>query len=185
MAWWLEDQIQRRQISPTIYVLLLIAGLLALFATIISVSNYTRSVKAFERLAFEFTEIQVAGGDDPTAELGFRFLNQSSMPIWLESYEFSLYADGERIGSSSSTYRGAGANDGEHLSDRSVRRELAAGESLDLEFTLHIYPPQMETITRARQDGALTWSVTAGFLIRLPTAQAIESVGFAATREEM
>ena len=186
MTGWLFDLVERRRLSLVIYVLFLIAGLIALVAILTSISNYTRSVLGRQGLAFEFAEIRIIEGDDPVADLEFRLHNEGTLPIWIESYEFGLYANGERIGGSSSTYRGAGANvdEREYLPDRTIQQNLPAGEQLDVPFTLHIYPSQMEKVREARQDGAVTWLVEAGFLIRLPTAHSNETVGFEDIIEE-
>ena len=88
----------------------------------------------------------------------------------VERYVFDLYVNGQRVGTSFSTYRGTDPSvDPQIYSEAAaINQILDSGGSLDLEFTLYIYSAQMEIIRRAQGSGPMSWHVRSKFTTFLP-----------------
>ena len=176
----------QRYLPAAIYTLLLLMGLLALAATILSITNYQRSMESVGGLSLEFTKLQIIDDDNPRAQLQFKLYNHAPMSVGIERYSFTLYANGERIGGSASTYRGTDPNvdQKEYEEATTIEQVISPDGHLDLDFTLYIYPAQMEIVREAQRAGPITWTVNAGFHVKSLYSRSIESIGLQATLEQ-
>ena len=182
----LEDTESGRRLPTIVYTLLLLVGLLALGATALSISNYTRSVEGVSGLLLEIADLKVIDDGNPRVQLHFRLHNRAPMLWGIERYNFTLYANGERVGGSSSTYRGTDptVSQGEYAEATTIEQVLPADEHIDLDFKLYVYYIQMDIVRRALADGPISWSVDAGFHVKSPYSRVIEPIGLDATFEE-
>ncbi len=153
------------------YILLILMALAATFALGTDVSNYIRSVKGARGLNLEITDLQVIDDENPRAHIRFRVQNGSPLEIEIERYRFELFLNGERISGSFSMYLGTDP-DGVDVDARweslSINQILTPGQGLDLEFTMYIYPTQMEIVRQAQRAGSMTWRASAEFTTMLP-----------------
>ena len=147
--------------------------LMALAATIAlrtDVNNYISSFKSLRGLKLDFTDLKVVDDENPRTLIRFKLKNKSPLEIEIEGYWFDLYLDGEIIGRSYSMYRGKNpkANPGVYAKALAIDQALGSGESLDLEFTLYIYPAKMEIVRKIRPTDPATWRVRSSFTVFLP-----------------
>jgi len=182
----LGDTESGRRLPTIVYTLLMLMGLFALGATALSISNYMRSVEGVSGLFLEITDLQVIDDDNPRVQLSFKLHNRAPMPWAIERYNFTLYANGERVGGSSSTYRGTDptVNQRAYIEATTIEQVLPADEHIDLDFELYVYYIQMDIVRRALADGPISWSVDAGFHVKSPYSRVVESIGLDATFEE-
>lgn len=174
------------RVSVAVSLLLILVGVAAVAGIVLNISNYGRSLESAGGLDLEFNEIVVSDDGNPRARLLFLLSNHSPIPLGIEQYGFTLYANGQRIGSSGSSYRGT-APDPNDTSTRDatfIRQVIPPDDHLDIEFTLYIYSTQMEIVRDAQREGPIAWSVTAGFQTRSSYSSRIETVGLDATHEE-
>ena len=153
------------------YVLLILMGLVAALVLGTDVSNYIRSVKGARGLNLEITGLQVIDDDNPRAYIRFRVQNDSPLDIDIDRYRFELFLNGERISGSFSMYLGTDP-DAVDVDARweslNINQILSPGQGLDLEFTLYIYPTQMEIVRQAQRSGSMSWLASAKFTTMLP-----------------
>ena len=147
--------------------------LMAMAATLvhsIDVNNYISAFKSLRGLTLDITSLKVVDDENPRALLRFNVRNRSPLKIEIEGYWFDLTLAGETIGSSYSTYRGTNpkANTGVYVKALAIDQALGSGETLDMEFTLYIYPEKMETVRKAYTTGPATWQVQSRFTVFLP-----------------
>jgi hypothetical protein len=165
---------------------LILIGLVALIALARDVSNYVNSMKSALGLELEIVELSVIDDDNPRAYMRFRLKNDSPLEITVERYVFDLYVNGQRVGTSFSTYRGTDPSvDPQIYSEAAaINQTLDSGGSLDLEFTLYIYSAQMEIIRRVQGSGPMAWHVRSKFTTLLPYSHEKDFVFLTATLEE-
>jgi hypothetical protein len=142
----------------------------AAFALRTDVYNYIASFKSLRGLNLDITDLKVVDDENPRALIRYEVKNKSPLDIEIESYWFDLYLDGETIGRSYSMYRGTNpkANPGVYAKAQAIDKSLGSGKTLDLEFTLYIYPAKMETVRKIRPTGPATWRVRSSFTVFLP-----------------
>ena len=147
--------------------------LMAIAATIAlstDVSNYISSFKSLQGLELVITGLKVIDDENPRALIRLKVKNKSPLEIDIEGYWFDLYLAGEIIGRSYSMYRGKNpkANPGVYAKALAIDQALGSGDTLDLEFTLYIYPAKMETVRKLRPTGTAIWQVKSSFTVFLP-----------------
>jgi len=191
-------ELEARAHTPRIaHTVLLLTGLVALFAIGVSMSNYTnyiRSVESVHGLRLEMTSLQVIDDTNPRAVIRFRLHNRSPLTIEIEDYHFNLYLNGERVGTSMSSYMGTDPNVSQaaYRKATNINQALDPDQHLDLEFTLYIYSAQMEIVRRAQRtvldtvqcSDSMSWSTNANFRVILPYAPEWDWVGLSAEFEE-
>jgi len=168
------------------YVALLLMALAAAAILAMDVSNYIRSVKSARDLTLAITDLQIIDDDDPRALIHFRVRNNSSLDVEIERYLFTLHLRGERVGGSYSTYLGTdpSVDPKAHREATNVDQTLAPGQSLDLAYTLYIYPTHMERVRQIQRSGPVTWQVSAEFTTLLPHSRVENLVRLRAEFEE-
>jgi len=189
---WREDPSKGRELKPGqrvqrfAYIALLLMALTSLFALGTDVSNYTRSITSARGLSLEITSLQVIDDDNPRALIHFRVRNNSPLEVKIERYNFEIYLNEERVGSSYSTYLGMDPSvDPEaHREATYVNQVLAPGRNLGLEFTIYIYSAQMEIIRQAQRSGSMSWYASAKFTMVLPYSREENWVRLRARFEE-
>lgn len=168
------------------YIVLLLMALVSLLALGTDVSNYIRSIASARGLSLEITSLQVTDDNNPRALIRFRVRNDSPLEVKVERYEFELYVNGERVGSSYSTYLGTDADvdPKAHRETVYINQALAPGRNLHLEFTVYIYSAQMESVRRAQRSGSTFWYASAKFTAVLPYSQEEDLIKLHARFEE-
>jgi hypothetical protein len=153
-------------------------GLIALIGIGLSVSNYVGSVRSGQGLRLKIASLRVVDDHNPRAVIGFRIHNHSPLPVEIENYSFTLYLNGELIGTNTMSYRGTdpGVDAAVYSRASMVNRVLLGGEYLDLGFTLYIYSAQMDSVRRAKLSGPMVWSTNAAFRVLLPHTREERSV---------
>ena len=176
----------RSLVSRTAQAILLLMGLIALVAIVASGSNYVHSIKSMGGLRLEITSLQLIDDDNPRAVICFRLHNPSPLAVKIERYDFFLYLNGERMGSSLSTYMGTDPNINRAAYKKALHigQVLAPYQQLDLEFTLYIYSAQMEIFRRAQHSDSMSWSTDVTFHVIPPYAHEEDSVRLSASFEE-
>ena len=169
------------------YILLILMGLVAALVLGRDVSNYIRSVKGARGLNLEITGLQVIDDDNPRAHIRFRVQNDSPLEIEIERYRFELFLNGERVSGSYSMYLGADPDavdvDARRAS-ANISQVLTPGQGLDLDFTLYIYPTQMEIVRQAQRAGSMSWRASAKFTTMLPYSRQENEIELRAGFEE-
>jgi hypothetical protein len=188
---WKEESKDRalklgKRVQRFAHIVLLLMALVALFALGTDVSNYIHSIKSARGLSLEITSLQVIDDDNPRALIRFRVRNDSPLEIKIERYDFELYLNGERVGSSYSTYLGTDPNvDPEaHREATNINQILAPGRNLNLEFTIYIYSTQMEGVRQAQRSGSMSWYASARFTTILPYSREENLIKLRARFEE-
>ena len=173
-------------VSRIVQAVLLLMGLVALFAIGMSVSSYVHSIKSAYGLRLEITSLQLIDDNNPRAVIRFRLHNPSPLAVKIERYNFFLYLNGERVGTSISTYIGTDPNvdPAVYRKAASINQLLYPYQHLNLEFTLYIYSAQMEIFRRAQHSDSMSWSTNATFHVILPYAHEEDSVRLSARFEE-
>lgn len=168
------------------WVLLILLALLAACALGLDVSNYVQAIESAHGLSFAITSVQIIDDDNPRALVRFRVWNDAPLEMELVRYAFELVHNGERIGSSYSTYLGTddSLDAAAHRDAANIDGVLAPGRHLDLEFTVFVYAPQMEGIRRARTTSASEWQADAEFITVLPYSRQETPVRLRAVLEE-
>ncbi len=153
------------------YVLLILLGLVAALILGRDVFNYVRSTKGARGLNLEITDLQLIDDENPRAHVRFRVQNDSPLEIDIDRYRFEFFLNGERISGSFSMYLGTDP-DGVDLDARweslSINQVLSPGQGFDLEFTMYIYPTQLEIVRQAQRAGSMSWRASAEFTTMLP-----------------
>lgn len=164
------------------YALLIVIALAAAGATVLTISNYVRAARMIEGLDLELMDLRLVEGESPVAETRLRLHNRSAASAAVESYEFTLRANGEQIGGSYSVLSHddpiADANGARAA--RIIDQELPPGGYLDLVSSVRIFRIEMRIVEAARREGPITWTAHAVFLIRLPFSRSEETVGLMA-----
>jgi len=152
------------------FITLVLMAIAAIIVLRTDVSNYISSYKSLRGLKLDITGLKVVDDENPCALIRFKVKNQSPLEIELEGYWFDLYLDGETVGRSYSMYRGTNpkADPGVYAKAQEIDQILGPGETLDLEFTLYIYPAKMEIVRKTRPTGSATWHVRSSFTVFLP-----------------
>jgi hypothetical protein len=160
----------RSWVQPCAYAVLLFCGAVALFALVRDVSGYIRSIESARGLSLEIANLEFTDDDNPRITIRFDVRNDSPLDMKIERFGFSLYLNGERVGSNYSTYLGTDPEvDPEaYRQARYVSRVVESGESIDLEFTIYIYSAQMDIVRRAQQAGVMSWYAMAEARTLLP-----------------
>jgi len=164
-----EDQSAQR-LKRFACVALFLMALATAIALRTDVYNYIASFKSLRGLKLDITSLKVVDDENPRALIRYEVKNKSPLDIEIEGYWFDLYLDGETIGRSYSMYRGTNpkANPGVYAKAQAIDKSLGSGKTLDLEFTLYIYPTKMETVRKIRPNGPATWRVRSSFTVFLP-----------------
>ena len=174
------------RVQRVAWVLLVLMALLAACALAIDVSNYVQAIDSAQGLSLALLSIQVVDDDNPRTLVRFRLQNDGPLEVELVRYAFELSHNGARVGSSYSTY--LGTNDSidaaDHRAAAKIDRVLAPGSHLDLEYTVFVYAPDMEGITRAKVTGGSLWQADAEFVTVLPYSRLESRVGLRARLEE-
>lgn len=175
-----------KRVQRFAYIALLLMGLVASFALGTDVSNYIRSNKSARGLSLQITSLQVIDDDNPRALIHFRLRNDSPLAIKIERSSFDLYLNGERVGTSYSTYLGTDpdVNPAIYRVAANINQVLAPGQTLDLEFTLYIYSLQMEIVRQAQRSGSMSWQANARFTAFLPYSREKNRIRLSARFEE-
>ena len=149
---------------------LFLMALAAVIALRTDVSNYISSFKSLRGLKLDITSLKVVDDENPRALIRFKLKNKSPLEIEIEGYWFDLYLDGETIGRSYSMYRGTNpkVDPGGYAKAQEINQSLGSGKTLDLEFTLYIYPLKMEGARKIRPTDPATWRVKSSFTVFLP-----------------
>jgi hypothetical protein len=165
-----KDRRAAGRVQRFAWVVLVLMALLALLALGTDVSNYVRAIDSAHGLSFSIASVQVIDDDNPRALVHLRVRNDAPLEIELVRYAFELGHNGERVGSSYSTYLGTDDSiDGAaHRDTANIHRVLAPGRALDLEFTVFIYATHMDSIRRARPTSSSIWTADAEFITILP-----------------
>lgn len=152
------------------YILILLLGVTSFYLSWISVSNYVDSIQSIRHLSLTITDLQFIDDDNPRVQVQFRLHNPSLLAIQVNSYFFELSVNGQLVGTTSSAYRGTDANVDVGIYSQATRidRILEAEQSLDLDFTLYIAPPQQALIRQAQQGNSPTWLADTGFWLVFP-----------------
>jgi hypothetical protein len=159
-----------KQVQHFAYITLLLMALVALLALGTDVSNYIRSIMSARGLSLEITSLQVVDDDNPRALIHFKVRSDSPLEIKIERYRFELHLNGQRVGSSYSTYRGTDPNvdSKAHRETTNINQVLAPGRNIALEFTVYIYSAHMESVRHAQRSGSMSWYASAEFVTVLP-----------------
>ena len=159
-----------QQLKRFAYATLFLMALAAVIALRTDVTNYIASFKSLRGLKLDITDLKVVDDENPRALIRFEVKNKSPLEIEIEGYWFDLYLDGETIGRSYSMYRGTDpkADPGAYVKAQAIDQSLGSGKTLDLEFTLYIYPARMETVRKTRPTGPASWRVRSSFTVFLP-----------------
>ena len=149
---------------------LFLMALAAAIALRTDVSNYISSFKSLRGLKLDIAGLKVVDDENPRALIRFKIRNKSPLEIEIEGYWFDLYLDGETIGRSYSMYRGTDpkVDPGVYAKAQAIDQILGPGETIDLKFTLYIYPPKMEIARKIRPTGPASWRVRSSFTVFLP-----------------
>lgn len=152
------------------YTVLILMALTATIALRTDVSNYISSFKSLRGLKLDITSLKVVDDENPRVLIRFKLKNKSPLEIEIEGYWFDLYLDGETIGRSYSMYRGTNPKEDPDVYSKAqeINQSLGSGKTLDLEFTLYIYPPKMETARKIRPADSASWRVRSSFTVFLP-----------------
>ena len=177
---------RRSRVPRIAYVIILLMGLVALFAIGTSISNYMRSGRSVSDLHLEFTKLQLIDDGNPRAVVRFKLNNDSPLPVGIERFIVTLYVNEERVSSNASQFVGTDPNADPDLHQKVtiIHKTLDPEYHLDLEFTLYIYSAQMEIVRRAQHSGSMSWTATAGVFVTPPYAREVKPVGLRATLEE-
>ena len=175
-----------KRVQRFAYIVLLLMALAASLALGADVSNYIRSIKGARGLSLEITSLQVIDDDNPRALIRFRVRNDSPLEIEIERYSFELYLNGERVSGSYSTYLGTdpSVDPDAHREAANINQVLVPDKSLDLEFTMYIYPTQMEIVRQAQRSGPMSWYASVGFTTFLPHSHKENLIRLGARFEE-
>lgn len=168
-----EEREPRSRWLDVAYAVLLLMGVVALFATGWGAYNHIQAGRSTLGLNLEITGFQFIDDDNLRAVIHFRLHNDSALAMEIDSYYFHLLLNGEQVATSFSIYRGTDPN--EDLSVYSeaatIKRRLAPNEYLDLEFTQHIHPRFMDIVRRARNSRSMSWTTIAFFHVVPPFAR--------------
>lgn len=183
------ETVESRSRLPVIaHALLLLLGVMALVFTSVSVSNYVTSAQSRHELQLEMTDLQIIDDDDPRAIIHQKLRNLSPLPMQVERYSFFLYLNDEFVGTSYSVYVGTDPDRDPlfYREGRTIQQTLDPQSNLDLDFTLFIYPVQMDVIRQAQDSGGtMTWSIRSDFRVYLPYTHDDNMVRLYATLEEV
>jgi hypothetical protein len=168
------------------FIALLVMGLVGVFALVRDVSGYARSIESARGLGLEIASLELIEDDNPRVNIRFNVRNDSPLAMRVARYDFSLFLNGGRIGSSFSTYLGTDPEvDAEaHRKARYIDEVIAPGESIHLAFTIYIYSAQMEIVRRAQDSDTMSWYAAAEFKVQLPYARDETLLRSEATFEE-
>jgi len=152
------------------WLLLILMALLAVCVLGIDVSNYVRAIDSAHGLSLSILAVKVIDDDNPRALVRFRVQNDAPLEVELVRYAFELAHNGERVGSSYSTYLGTddSIDAAGHRAAANIDRVLAPGRYLDLEFTVFVYSTEMESIRQAQTTSSSKWQADAEFITGLP-----------------
>jgi hypothetical protein len=164
-----EDQSAQR-LKRFAYATLFLMALAAVISLRTDVTNYISSFKSLRGLRLDITDLKVVDDENPRVRIRFEVKNKSPLEIEIEGYWFDLYLDSETLGRSYSMYRGTDptVDPGVYAKAQAIEKSLGPGKTLDLEFTLYIYPAKMETVRKIRPTGPATWGVRSSFTVFLP-----------------
>jgi hypothetical protein len=165
-------------------------GLVALVAIGVTLFNYTRYVGSIEsvrgNLSLEITSLQLVADTNPRVVIRFKLFNRSPQAVEIESYSFALDLNGERVGTSHSSFLGTDPDVDPELYRKATRieQDLEPDQQLDLEFTLYVYSAEMEVVRREQGSAVKSWLADANFRVMVPYAPESESFGLSANFEE-
>jgi len=176
-----------RPVQRYAYVLLILMGMAAALMLGRDVFNYIRAVKGARGLNLAITDLQIVDDENPRAHVRLRVQNESPLELDIRRYRFELFLNGERISGSYSTYLGTDPDAVDTVARRestNIEQVLAPDQGLDLEFTLYIYPTQMEIVRQARRSGPMFWRASAEFTTMLPYSRQESEIELRAGFEE-
>ena len=152
------------------YITLLLMALVASLILGTDVANYVRSIMSARGLSLEITSLQVVDDDNPRALIRFKVQSDSPLEVKIDRYRFDLHLNGQRVGSSYSTYQGTDPNleSEARRQTTNLNQVLAPGHDIALELTLYIYSGQMESVRYAQRSGSMPWHASAEFVAVLP-----------------
>ena len=167
---WDKDRRAAGRVQRFAWIALILMALLALWALGLDVSNYVQAIDSARGLSLSFVSVQITDDDNPRALVRFQVRNDAPLETELVRYAFELAHNGERVGSSFSTYLGTddSLDAAAHRDTANIDKVLAPGRALELEFTVYIYAAQMDSLRQAGPAGSSMWTADADFITILP-----------------
>ena len=180
---WADESAGMPRLSLLATGALLLIGLAGLILLVVSTRQYIGSAQARTSLQFDFAWIEVIDDDNPRAVMRFTLHNSSPLPLEAVRYGFFLYLNNELVGASHSQYLGTDpeTDPSFYTEARTLNRTLGPGETLELDFTLYIYPAQMEIIRQAQESGQMHWRAQAAFHFVFPYTHEEDAIWLNAT----
>ena len=80
-------------------ILLAILALVSAVSIGLTAANYSEGMGAAGSLSLELHDLQLKGGDEPEVAITFHLENHALLNIELERFNFSVYLNGEFVGS--------------------------------------------------------------------------------------
>jgi hypothetical protein len=132
--------------------LLAILALVAVGLTVWGIMNYQEGMNAVQSFQLDLTEVQLSENDEEV-RLAFRAANQAPIDITMSYFHFSLYLNGNFMGSNYTPFTG---------------QELASFQEEQLEFIIPLRPFYAQYIEQARANDSFSWSIRGGTRVYLP-----------------
>jgi len=160
------------------YILLLVAGVLAGIALVVSASRYVRSTRAVAGFDVAVTEFRLFDDDDSRAELTLRLSNASTVPIAVERFTVTLTLNGKQVGSTQNALAGSRspADVDAYEEQTRVGRNIEPDSPWGGQIVIYLDTAAMEAIRAQRSAGASAWSAETGVFIALPFSRQREHI---------
>jgi hypothetical protein len=140
-------------IGTAVSILLAILALVSAISIGLTATNYLEGMGAAGDLRFELSDLELKEGDAPEVVITFHLENQSPLEIELEKFHFSLYLNGEFVGSNYEPF---------------TAKILTGLEEVVMRFRIPLQPFYIQHVERAREEKDFSWFLTGRAKLVLP-----------------
>jgi hypothetical protein len=180
-----EEPPRRSRLPAIAHAIVLVLGLTALIMLLWSLSVYLSSIESGEKLRLELVDLELMEDANPRAVLHLRLYNESPLTLNVQWYTCRLLLNDKWISSSDSIYRGSDPSFDTAAYARTFVLDdtLEPDQQLDLEFTVYIYPAQMDIVRQMQSADVRSWSAESVFWVLFAFTRDRQMVPLTATLE--
>lgn len=142
-----------KHVSTVAIILLAILALLSAVSIAMTTTNYEEGIGAVGNLRFELSDLVLTEEDEPTVAISFYIENISPLAMRLESMHFSIFLNGEFMGSNYEPF---------------TERALDGLEETTLHFRIPLQPFYLQYVKKAREEEKFSWSLRGSAKLVLP-----------------
>lgn len=141
-----------KRIGTVATVLLAILALFSATSIVLIATNYREGMSAASNLRFELNDLELKEAE-PEVAITFRLENASPLSMRLEQVHFSLYLNGDFVGSNYEPFSS---------------RDVSGFEETELHFRIPLQPFYLQYVKQAREQERFSWSLRGNAKLILP-----------------